>query len=209
MRLAWLTDIHLNFLDASERRRFLESVKDQADVVAVSGDIGESHNVAKYLQEMEEVVQKPIYFVLGNHDFYRGSIAKTRVQVAELAKESKCLNYLTVMGVAELTPTTAIVGHDGWPDGRLGDYDGTTVILSDHSLIEEIARSYQYFYLDKYSLRATMTALADEAERHFERVVTEAAVKYRQVIVVTHIPPFREAAWYRAVNFKTGHRWAR
>jgi len=35
MRLAWLTDIHLNFLDATQRRRFLESVKDQADAVMI------------------------------------------------------------------------------------------------------------------------------------------------------------------------------
>jgi len=38
LRLAWLTDIHLNFSDATERQRFLESVKEQADVVAVCGD---------------------------------------------------------------------------------------------------------------------------------------------------------------------------
>lgn len=70
------------------------------------------------------------------------------------------------------------------------------MILSDHSLIEEIARSYRYFDLDKYRLRATMTALADEAAQHFQRVLEEAAAKYEHVIAVTHVPPFREAAWY-------------
>ena len=54
MRLAWLTDIHLNFVDGIGRRRFLESVSDQADAVAISGDIGESHDVADYLREMDE-----------------------------------------------------------------------------------------------------------------------------------------------------------
>ncbi len=88
MRLAWLTDIHLNFVDAAQRRRFMESVSDQSDVVAVSGDIGESHDIARYLHEMDEVVQKPTYFVLGNHDFYRGSIVETRREVTELAQLS-------------------------------------------------------------------------------------------------------------------------
>ena len=96
----------------------------------------------------------------------------------------------------ELTPTTAIVGHDGWPDGRFGDYNGTQVILNDHSLIQEIASSYRYFHLDKYTLRATMTALADEAARHFEAVLNDAAAKYEEIIAVTHVPPFREAAWH-------------
>ncbi len=197
MQLAWLTDIHLNFLDGTERRRFLESVKGQADVVAVSGDIGESHDVVKYLQEMEEIVRKPIYFVLGNHDFYRSSIAKTRVEATELARESKFLNYLTAMGVCELAADTAIIGHDGWPDGRLGDYWNSDVILNDHLLIAEISKWYEGFVLDKRGLSKTLTALADEATRHFERVLNEAASQYRNIIAITHVPPFREAAWYQ------------
>ena len=197
MRLAWLTDIHLNFMDATERRRFLESVKEQADVVAVSGDIGESHDVVKYLQEIDEVIQKPTYFVLGNHDFYRGSIAETRVRVAELAGESKHLNYLTAMGVAELTPATAIVGHDGWPDGRLGGYENSEVILSDHLLIAEISQWYENYSLNKHGLKETLTNLADEAARHFEAMLEEAAGTYPNVIAVTHVPPFREASWYQ------------
>lgn len=67
MRLAWLTDIHLNFLDDAERRRFLETVATQSDAVAISGDIGESPNILGYLKEMEEILRKRIYFVLGNH----------------------------------------------------------------------------------------------------------------------------------------------
>jgi hypothetical protein len=62
MRLAWLTDIHLNFLDDDDRRSFLEAVADQADAFAISGDIGESPKIVGYLKEMEEIVRKPIYF---------------------------------------------------------------------------------------------------------------------------------------------------
>ena len=58
--------------------------------------------------------------------------------VAGLAQESKYLNYLTMMGAVELHKTT-IVGHDGWYDGRLGDYDSSEVILNDHLLIAELA----------------------------------------------------------------------
>jgi predicted phosphohydrolase len=196
MRLAWLTDIHLNFVHGIQRRRFLEQVKDAADVVIISGDIGESQDVVQYLVEMDGLLQKLIYFVLGNHDFYNGSIAKTRKRTADLAQQSEHLHYLTLMGAVELTPKTAIVGHDGWPDGRLGDYWGTGVILNDHSLIAEIAQSYKYFHLDKHSLLATMTALADEAAHHFERVLEAAVSKYENIIAVTHVPPFKQAAWH-------------
>ena len=73
MRLAWLTDIHLNFVGTAARRALMEKVERVCDAVVISGDIAESHDVEGYLTEMEEIVQKPIYFVLGNHDFYRGS----------------------------------------------------------------------------------------------------------------------------------------
>ena len=196
MRLAWLTDIHLNFVDANRLQDFLASVKRQADAIAISGDIAESHDVCHYLRRIEELVQKPIYFVLGNHDFYRGSIPQVRRMVAGFAKESKHLNYLTDKRVVELTPNTAIIGHDGWADARCGDYWRSNVILSDHELIAEIARWFDGSRLDKAGLLRTMTSLADEAAGHFAAVLEEAASKYPNVIAVTHVPPFREAAWY-------------
>ncbi len=196
MQLAWLTDIHLNFADAPHRRRFLESVRDRADAVAISGDIGESHDVGQFLTEMDAIIQKPIYFVLGNHDFYKGSIAKTRVEVAEIAQESGHLEYLTAGGVIELTPNTAIIGHDGWADGRFGDYWNSDVLLNDFVLIDELSKWFVGYSLDKENLIEELCTLADEAARHFEKVLTDAVSRYRNVIAVTHVPPFREAAWY-------------
>jgi predicted MPP superfamily phosphohydrolase len=197
MRLAWLTDIHLNFLNATKRRRFLESIKERANAFTISGDIGESHDLAQYLLEMDQVIQKPIYFVLGNHDFYRDSITKIRQRVVQLVGEKRQLNYLTTMGVTELSPHTAIIGHDGWPDGRLGDFRGTDVILNDHILIEEIAQWYKNGFLNKVGLSNTMIALANEAAQHLEQALAETVAKYTNIIAVTHVPPFRESAWYQ------------
>ncbi len=197
MRLAWLTDIHLNFVDAIRFRDFLASIRERADAVVISGDIAESRDVCHYLRTIAEVLQEPIYFVLGNHDFYRGSIPQVRRIVTGLASESKHLKYLTAMQVVELTASTAIIGHDSWADGRLGDYRRSNVILSDHQLIAEIARWFDGSRLDKDNLLRTMTSLADEAVAHFATVLKEAASKYPNVIAVTHVPPFREAAWHQ------------
>jgi Icc protein len=197
MRLAWLTDIHLNFVKASKRRHFLASIKEQADAFAISGDIGESHDIVQYLLEMDEVIQKPIYFVLGNHDFYRGSITKTRQLIVQLVGEAKHLKYLTTVGFAELSPQTAIIGHDGWADGRLGDFQGTDVILNDHLLIEEIAQWYNNGFLDRVGLGNTLISLANEAAHHLEQELSKATAKYTNIIAVTHVPPFKEAAWYQ------------
>jgi hypothetical protein len=48
--------------------------------------------------------------------------------------------YLTACGVAELTPSTALVGHDGWGDGRLNNLDDSAVVLSDFKVIGELQR---------------------------------------------------------------------
>jgi 3',5'-cyclic-AMP phosphodiesterase len=197
MKLAWLTDIHLNFVDALRMRDFLESVRQAADAVAISGDIAESQDVCHYLRRIEEIIQKPIYFVLGNHDFYRGSITQVRRMVADVASESSYLKYLTAMRVVELTPRTAIIGHDGWADASLGDYYHSDLILNDHLLIAELAVCWNGVNLDKRRLKPILSGLADEAGRHFEVMLEEAASRYPSIIAVTHVPPFREAAWHQ------------
>ncbi len=196
MRLAWMTDVHLNFLEPLGRRQFLESARDQADAFVISGDIAESPSITGVLQEMADVLRKPVYSVLGNHDFYRGSIVMTRVEVAGLAEQLESLMYLTATGVVELTRQTALVGHDGWADGRLGDFDRSDVFLNDYVAIRELRKWKGEFALDKPALRAALNALGDEAARHIENVLQEAVAKYPSVIAVTHVPPFKEAAWY-------------
>jgi hypothetical protein len=44
--------------------------------------------------------------------------------------------YLSQSGIVELTSDTALVGHDSWADGRLGDLDHSEVILNDFLLID-------------------------------------------------------------------------
>ena len=39
MRLAWATDIHLDHASEAARRKFCQSVNDQADALVVTGDI--------------------------------------------------------------------------------------------------------------------------------------------------------------------------
>lgn len=197
MRVAWLTDIHLNFLEPSDRRRFWETVRDQADAFAISGDIAESPSIIEVLKETEEALRKPIYFVLGNHDFYLGSIAKTRIEVAKLAERSEFLTFLTATGVVGVSSHTALVGHDGWPDGRLGDFENSQVLLNDYVEIQELRKWKDEFALDKPALREALNLLGDEAARHIGIALQEAVSEYPSVIALTHVPPFKEAAWYK------------
>ena len=63
MKLAWLTDIHLNFLDADERKRlYQEVINTKCDGVLISGDIAEAPSIKNILQELVIFIKKPIYF---------------------------------------------------------------------------------------------------------------------------------------------------
>lgn len=190
-RIVWLSDIHLNFLaDAGVHAFLAEVAAARPDAVLIGGDIGESHNVCDYLGRIGESIAAPIYFVLGNHDYYSGSIRETRDRVARFCAEHTRLHYLTCAETAELTPHVGLVGHDGWADGRLGDYPRSLVVMHDFQLIAELSG------LNKLDRWEVLKGLGDEAAAHFRRVLPPALEKYRDVVLLTHVPPFREACWH-------------
>jgi 3',5'-cyclic-AMP phosphodiesterase len=197
-RVLWATDVHLNFLDEAARRQFVASLAaQQVDAFLLGGDIGESCDVVRFLQEIEEAVQRPIYFVLGNHDYYRGSIAQTRRDVSQAAAQSQHLVYLNAASVVELTPQTALVGDDGWGDARLGAFERSEIVLNDFLLIDELKTDGPTPWdINRDYLRRTLNALGDEAADHLRRVLPEALRTHCRVVLLTHVPPFREAAWH-------------
>ena len=190
-RVAWLTDIHLNFLDAARRNGFYQSLRRrECDALLVTGDIAESNTLSPLLEEMAAALDRPIYFVLGNHDFYRGSIPQVRARAAGLADLSEHLIYLTDAGVVPLAGQTALVGHDGWADARLGDFNHSDVVLNDYVLIDELRQWRDPFALDRPALRRALERLSDEAADHLAEVLPQALARYRRVVVATHVPPF-------------------
>lgn len=200
-RSIWLSDIHLNFADSVMLTRFAEMIElEKADSVLISGDIAESTDLVHYLEFLEQSVKTPIYFVLGNHDYHQGSVQGVRRAVSELVARTSGLTYLTQAGVIKLSEKTALIGHDGWADGRLGDYDGSEVILNDYFLIEEFAQNAivenEIPLLPKSDRLSVMQSLAREATEHLANTLPRALQTYEHVVVVTHVPPFQEACWY-------------
>jgi 3',5'-cyclic-AMP phosphodiesterase len=194
MRLAWMTDIHVNFLDEAATARFHAEVRRQApDALAISGDIAESQSVAGALLHLTAGCGCPVYFVMGNHDYYRSSIAQTRSRIETLTADVPQLVYLSAQEFVELGPDTALVGHDGWADARLGNFERSDVLLNDYLLIEELRKWIDLFTLDRPALLAELHRLGDEAAEHFRRIIPAALETHRQVVVLTHVPPYREA----------------
>ncbi len=139
-RIAWVTDIHLNFVKPEMMAEFFHHLRESApDVVLISGDIAEATDVAYYLAMIDDELQRPVYFVLGNHDFYFGSILEVRNEVEILCSGRSNLIYLTTSGVHGLTDKVGLVGHDSWADARIGDYERSMIMMNDYKLIRELA----------------------------------------------------------------------
>ncbi len=191
MKLGWLSDIHLNFLDDASRGRFLESLSvHPVDAWLLSGDVGEATSIVGYLQELAREIQVPMYFVLGNHDFYRGSIRGVVAEVASMARSSDRLAWLTSADPEPLAANVAVVGDDGWADGRLGDPLGTPVELNDFYLIEELTGH------PRAELVQRLNRLGDHAAARLGPKLEDAAERHAHVVVVTHAPPFEGATWH-------------
>jgi Icc-related predicted phosphoesterase len=191
MRLGWVTDLHLNFVSSLTRSEFYAQLREhRLDALVLGGDIGEANSVTRFLAEMSNELGMPIYFVLGNHDFYGGSISAVREAVAREAASSRWLHWLPASGVIPLTADTALVGHDSWADGRLGDFFRSRVVLNDYVLIAELRSS------DQQELYVKLNALGDEAAEFLDARILEAIPRSRHIIVLTHVPPFRESCWH-------------
>jgi 3',5'-cyclic-AMP phosphodiesterase len=192
MRLAWLTDIHLNFLSRDDVDDLFAKIRvGSPDAILLTGDIGEARNVVVWLERLDRELQRPIYFVLGNHDFYGGSIEAVRAAVTELERPRPYLKYLTATDeVIKLTPTVGLVGDDGWADARLGNYEQSLIMMNDYRLIAELAP------LSKQDRWPKLKELGDLAADHVRHLLPQALDRYEHVILGTHVPPLRDACWH-------------
>jgi Icc-related predicted phosphoesterase len=192
MKFAWLSDIHTNSLNATGFHSFLDNLK-KADLnaILIGGDIAESHNVVAYLEEMEKFLKIPIYFVLGNHDYYRSSIAETRKKVGDFSKESEYSFWLPESSIIKLGSNTALIGHGSWADTQFGDYQNSFVELNDYYEIRELTG------LSKLERKIVMMGLAEEAAIFTRQYLTKALEIFDHVYFLTHVPPFRESTWHK------------
>jgi predicted phosphohydrolase len=191
VKLGWLSDIHLNFVSVEVRRRFFDDLsKQDVDGWLVTGDIGEAGSIHDFLEAFAGLLPVRTFFVLGNHDFYRGSMAQVCADVASLSFANARLTWLTNTGYVELNEDIALVGDDGWADGRLGNALSTPVELNDFVCIRELV-GHSRPVLVKH-----LNRLGEEAAARLGRKLRDAASRYTGVLVLTHVPPFEGACWH-------------
>jgi hypothetical protein len=217
-RAIWLSDIHLDHLPPPDSALFLESIRKLSGTsIWISGDIGRADTIVEFLVQMESTLAQPIYFVLGNHDYYLSSINNVRSRIQKACGNSQRLCWLCDSDAVEISPDVGLLGHDSWADGRLGDYDRSDLLLNDYILIRDFnpflqrsENAAQSFPLNPHDLMdliygkqtkqdrlLRMQALVDEAVEYIERHLPAALAKFKHIYFLTHVPPFKEACWHQ------------
>ncbi|MGE0870386.1 MAG: metallophosphoesterase [Kofleriaceae bacterium] len=194
MRATWLTDIHLNFLRPLALRAFYDRVKaERPDALLVTGDIAESDSFGRFVSELASHTGAHVYYVLGNHDYYRSSIRRVR---DALARPIAGATWMPAAEPMRVGARTTLIGIDGWGDARCGDL-GSTVDLSDWQLIEELARR------DRLTRIETLQRLGSNEARALAHKLTQVPPN-ADVLVLTHVPPFAEACVYGGTQSEPG-----
>ena len=192
-RLAVATDIHLNFVSRGEAVEFGAScsAKHGADALLITGDIAEARDFEEALLNVDAGFHRPIYTVLGNHDYYGSTFESVHAKMAALSKRHPRISWLRTAGVVELTPTTALVGIDGLYDCREGDGLRGAARMTDRFRIGDFS--------EVHSLRVveTMIAKGEADAARVERVLVKALRAYSEVLFATHVPPFGELAQHK------------
>lgn len=192
LRFLWLSDLHLEFLDAEpDVNQLLDTLRSyDPDGLLIGGDTHQAPDLEDTLKMFADQLPCPVYFVLGNHDYYRGSIDDVRNSVQQTVREQDELVYLSHQPYIHLHENTFLLGHGGWGDGRLGSGEESDILLNDHKLIEE------FHNVTKQERFAIMNRLGDESAEHLRHALSEVPASGKHLIVLTHVPPFRQAARY-------------
>ncbi len=183
----WLTDTHLF---PWNRKKILNLIlNEKPRGVFLTGDI--SHSGPTCLGDLEYLGKKagrPIYFVLGNHDYWLSSFKHISAEVKLLCSKYKNLIWMNNIEIEPLNEETVLIGDGGWYDASNGDTKYLKYTF-DWSLIEELKQ------LSSMSEREKMfQSLAQSSAIRMAHLLEKAIeLDYKTIYLLTHVPPYKEA----------------
>src|SRR5437870_4344567 len=182
MRLHILSDLHLEFGS-------VELPPTDADLVILAGDIHLGHEGVRWAQQ--QFPNKPVVYVLGNHEFYRHAIPSLTEQLKRetdgshthlLENDVVKIDDLTILGCTLWTDFKA----RGAPEASMQAAEG---IMSDYSIIQ--------FSPENRTLRARDTlAMHNQSVAWLQQQLKQQEPS-RTIVVTHHAPSLRcEPSFY-------------
>jgi predicted phosphohydrolase len=203
--LVWVSDIHLDHAcnlaltdnmtneqirKISENRigEFCNKINEyNPDYVLITGDISTALFLEVHLELLRKFLKKEslLTFVLGNHDFYFGSIRDVRNNVSNMKIDIK---YLSNTGAIQLTEKTSLIGHDSWYDGGYGNWFKANLIMTEYYV------TFDFKSRSANSIFEKINELSKESANYiFEQgmSVCKTNKNIKNLIIASHVPPFR------------------
>jgi len=183
--LAWMTDLHLDVAPSWARRRFYKCLEaSPAAVFLITGDISVARLLPLHLREIAAAAgERPVYFTLGNHDFYGSSFARVDGMVAGICSTHRHLHHLDGKRLIDLGHDTVLIGHRGWCDGRTGWGERSLAKNPDFGAIEDfkgLTRSQAFQFL---------RVLGFHSAERIRKCLPYALTCYNRVIIATTTIP--------------------
>lgn len=202
--LLWATDVHLDHLPLRhaplEFGRALRREQPNSQGAILSGDIGESHTLEGILEDFASGYAGPVYFVLGNHDYYGSSFRDVDERVAGLCRRIPNLHWLKHSTVA-VSAGSRLIGVNGWYDAGYGDRN-SSLDMTDFERIADLSGARNE---SRERLLQVCAQRARDEAGHLHGQLRSCS-EVRSVLIVTHVPPFQEAAWHEGKS--SDDRWA-
>ena len=202
MKIVWTSDVHFDHASDEAVTQFLDRVSaENPDILLIGGDIAEAPTISAAMAKVA-ATNITTYFVLGNHDFYRGSFEHVEAK-ADNGFGHENLKHLTKHGPVCLKDGTFLCGAGGWGDGRSGVSLAKSVRVSDWFQIEDLFNNFVGF--DFYKLSRAIESRGIEEAGRLKSQLLKIPDYCKKIVILTHVPPFPEAAWYD--GSQSDNRW--
>lgn len=226
MFIVHISDIHLNFCDANKigenistaykaRQKLLKSINDNiskgGEIILLTGDISESPTLTSEVFWLSENLKRPLYYVLGNHDFYHSDFRTGEIFANcanKFIKLDQQIIYLPARDFVKLNADTILLGFNGLYDCRnfkrneLEDFIDGIQIQNDFQYNKNLKEIYDLCesYENKLKL---VQYYADNEVNIFEQkllklIKTNEFSNINKIIIATHVPPI----YYKNPNVK-------
>jgi 3',5'-cyclic-AMP phosphodiesterase len=187
-KFLWYTDTHFDRVAPWTLLKFVRYLRAQKPKgILLTGDISNGLLTGFHLKSLATLVDCPIYFTLGNHDYHFSSIENQHDKIKQICKDYPNLIWLTHSDVINLQSEVGLIGAEGWYDARLGDpkYLKATI---DWMLIKDFKSLSMEERIEKFrSLsQKSVVILKDKLEKALEQ-------DYKTIYLLTHFPPWEEA----------------
>lgn len=177
--ILWATDLHLNYFSDDFIKNFALSTRKKfinPKGLIISGDISLGNKLERQLNVLSDTLQIPIYFVLGNHDYWYSSFQEIDLLINKICQNS---NIICLDNSSIIINDVEIIGFTGWYDCQFGEID-LSINMNDWVRIEEFKKSNNYLNIS--------------IERSKKFLLMERFIKNKhkinKQIIVTHFPPF-------------------